>query len=137
MQTTMSNPRSGAQGALDAPASRDDAPSRARATADLLDAFQLLTRRGAGMLAWAAPFRDHPIAFLLDSMGDAANLWGAQGELLYQNRAAAALGLGRADDLPSEGFATDGRLFERRCLRFRADEVEYVLEVIHEVRPAG
>jgi len=137
MQTTTSNPRASAQGAPDAAAPRDEAPSRARATADLLDAFQLLTRRGAGMLAWAAPFRDHPIAFLLDSMGDAANLWGAQGELLYQNRAAAALGLGRAEDSPSEDFDTEGRHFERRCLRFRADELEYVLEVIHEVRTAG
>jgi len=139
MQTTTSGARAG----TDAPragtvsATQTNAVRAERATADLLDAFQLLTRRGAGLLAWAAPFRDHPIAFLLDSMTDAANLWGGEGELLYQNRAAAALGIGRADETSSESFSNEGRRFERRCLRCRADHIEYVLEIIHELPHEG
>jgi PAS domain-containing protein len=60
----------------------------------LLGAARLLNRRGAGSLAWAAPFRDDPIAFLLDSMSDGMIIWAVGGELLYQNRAAAELGSG-------------------------------------------
>lgn len=99
----------------------------------LLKAFDLLTHRGAGALPWAAPLRDDPIAFLLDTMGDAISLRGAQGELLYQNRAAAELGIGRRDVAPLEAFAARGRRFERRCLSCCSRGGEYVLEIIREV----
>jgi hypothetical protein len=102
----------------------------------LLDAFDLLARHGTGVLPWAASFRHDPIAFLLDSIGDAANLWGAGGELLYQNRGASELGMGRCDETPLEEFSARGRRFERRCVRCRAHGTEFILEVIHDVTHA-
>ena len=80
---------------------RFEGPSLMRgeqAVSALLSAFELLTNRGNGSAAWASPFRDNALAFLLDSMSDAANLWGSAGELLYRNRAAEQLGIGRCDD---------------------------------------
>jgi hypothetical protein len=101
---------------------------------ELLGAARLLNRRGPGRLAWAAPFRDDPIAFLLDSMSDAMNIWAVGGELLYQNRAAAELGVaGSRNAVPFEAFSASGRHFERRSLRCRALGVDYILEIIREV----
>lgn len=100
----------------------------------LLRAFHLLSHRGHGMAPWAASYRHDPIAFLLDTMGDAINIWDAAGELLYQNRAAAELGVGRSDETALEAFASRGRRFERRCLPCRLCGASYLLEVIREVR---
>lgn len=108
-----------------------------RASAVLLEAFHLLARRGPGTLPWSASFRQHPIAFLLDTTGDAINLWDPAGELLYQNRAAAELGVGRCVETPLEVFSVDGRRFERRCVRCRSGSTEYVLEVVREDRQNG
>jgi hypothetical protein len=104
-----------------------------QAFSDLLNAFELLNRRGTGAAAWAAPFLDDPVAFLLDTMSDAMNVWNADGQLLYQNRAAVGLGLGCAEAAPLEEFYWQGRRFERRCLCYRLQGVEYVLEILHEV----
>lgn len=111
-------------------------PAREQAIADLLAAFDLLARRGEGALPWAAPFRDDPIAFLLDTVSDGANVWGPGGQLLYQNRAARELGVGLSSDVPVEEFSARGRRFERRCLRCRSSRGEYVLEIIREIRQA-
>jgi hypothetical protein len=104
-----------------------------QAVADLLRAFELLNRRGTGVSAWAAPFRDDPLAFLLDSTSDAMSVWGGGGELLYQNRAAAGLNVGHREAAPLEEFSSRGRRFERRCLRCGFQGAEYVLEIIREV----
>jgi hypothetical protein len=101
------------------------------AKAALVTAFGLLARRGTGPMAWAASFRHDPIAFLLDSTSDAVNLWGTDGDLLYQNRAAERLGLGvgRAVETP-ESLTSGGHPLERRCCRFRCGHAEYLLEII-------
>lgn len=104
-----------------------------QASAALLGAFHLLTRRGPGHGAWATSFRHDPIAFMLDTTGDAVNLWDAAGQLLYQNRAAADLGVGRSDENPLESFADGGRHFERRCLRCHVRGTDYMLEMIREI----
>jgi len=111
-------------------------PSAVQSAADLLAAFDLLAHRGSGVCAWAAPFRHDPIAFLLDTVSDAANLWDEKGALLYRNRAAADMGMGRCDETPVEEFTHDGRRYERRCLRCHSYGAEYVLEIIHEVHEA-
>jgi len=111
-------------------------PSNDEGVGELLGAARLLNRRGPGRLAWASPFRDDPIAFLLDSMSDAMNIWAVGGELLYQNRAAAELGVGSRNAVPLEAFSSSGRHFERRSLRCRAHGVDYVLEIIREVPPS-
>jgi hypothetical protein len=67
-------------------------------------------------------------------MSDAVSVWNAAGELLYENRAAAALGVGRCEEAPLESFSARGRRFERRSIRCHSGGAEYVLEVIHEVR---
>jgi hypothetical protein len=122
-----STPRRGSQRAAALFASSEQAVS------ELLAAFELLTHRGSGVSPWAAPFLEHPVAFLLDTMTDAMNVWGSEGELLYQNRAAAALGLGRREAAALEVFTSRGRRFERRCLSCRLQGAEYVLEIIHEL----
>lgn len=104
-----------------------------RAASSLLHALRLLSRRGIGGLAWSTPFHEDPIAFMLDSMNDAFNVWDAEGKLVYQNRTALGLGLGRASDAAYEVFSSGGRQFERRCQRCRARGQSFVLEIIHEV----
>lgn len=107
---------------------------KARATHELLGAFDLLAFRGTGNQAWAAPFRHDPIAFLLDTVSDAANVWAAdERQLLYQNRAARALALGRCDDVDVEQFTAGDRWFERRSLRFDTGGRNYILEIIHQL----
>jgi hypothetical protein len=103
------------------------------AVAALLEAVELLTRRGPGAQAWTVPFRHDPIAFLLDSISDAINLWGPGGKLLYQNGVAARLGVGRCQEEPLEVFASSGRRFERRCMRCRFGDREAILEIIRQV----
>jgi hypothetical protein len=100
---------------------------------DLIRAFELLNRRGPGVLGWAAPFRDDPLAFVLDSMSDALNLWKAGGKLLFSNTAALSLGLEWRDAKPFEQFSSKGRRFERRCIRYTADGGEYVLEIVRQI----
>jgi hypothetical protein len=103
-----------------------------RTTDPLLAAFHLLSRRGVGPRAWATPFRDDPIAFLLDSMSDAVTLLGPTGALLNQNRAALDLGLRLADgnEAPLQLFWARGEAFERRCLSPHAGNRDYMLEII-------
>jgi hypothetical protein len=107
------------------------APDDSAKTA-LLSAFQLLSSRGSGPTAWAASFRHNPIAFLLDTSSDAVNLWETGGHLLYRNRAAERLGLGRCDETAWEVLTEGPRRLERRCCRMRWGKAEYVLEIIGE-----
>jgi len=104
-----------------------------QAVSALLSAFELLTHRGNGSAAWASPFRDNALAFLLDSMSDAANLWGPEGELLYRNRAAEQLGAGRCDDTAVEELTMYGRRFERRTARCRYGGKDYVFEILRDL----
>jgi hypothetical protein len=66
-------------------------------------------------------------------MGDATNLWGPEGELLYRNRAAEQLCIGRCDDTAAEELTIHGRRFERRAARCRCEGKEYLLEVLREI----
>lgn len=98
--------------------------------AALVTAFALLAKRGTGPTAWAASFRHDPIAFLLDTSSDAVSLW-AEGGLLYRNRAAERLGIGRAHPgLDPERLSFKGLALERRCCRFRLGRNDYLLEII-------
>jgi hypothetical protein len=111
------------------------------ALGQLLRAFALLNQQGIGVLAWAAPFRDNPIAFLLDSMSDALSVWSSSGELLFQNRYAAYLAERHGGkvrhrlEAPLERFTSRGQRFERRALRCTGDGLEYVIEIIHPLTP--
>jgi hypothetical protein len=115
------------------------------ALGQLLRALELLNRRGTGVQAWAAPFRDNPLAFLLDSIGDALRLWSSSGELLFQNRHAARLAerqgghelqlhgakVRHSREAPLERFTSRGQRFERRSLRCAGDGIECVIEIVH------
>ena len=103
------------------------------AIGSLLLAFELLSRRGPEPGSWVTSFRDHPIAFLLDSISDGVNLWGPGGRLVYQNPAGEHLGMGKSEESALEVFTADGYRFERRCLRIRQNSDNYVLEIIHRV----
>ena len=96
----------------------------------LVSALKLLANRGEGPFAWAAPFYQDPIAFLLDTSSDAINLWGSSGELLYCNRSAERLGTRRCEGRAWEVFIFEGRRYERRCCPIRYGNAEYLLEVI-------
>lgn len=106
---------------------------RERAVAALLGACELLMRRGPEPGAWTTPFRQDPVAFLLDSMNDAVTLWGPDGVIVYNNRAAEEIGCGRCEDVALKDFVNAGRRYQRRCIRIEHETVEYVLEVLHEV----
>jgi PAS domain-containing protein len=116
------------------------APSSETGLRSLLQALELLARRGTGGTAWAAPFRESPIAFLLDTMSDGVFLWSPSGELLFQNRAASELGLTRSfeavlKEAPIERFASRGKQFECRGLHCGARGAEYFFEIIREILP--
>jgi PAS domain-containing protein len=99
----------------------------------LLSALSRLARRGSGPAAWASPFGDDPIAFLLDSTGDGILVWSASGHLLYANRAAEALHL----EKPAVGGITRIRIgdreLERRSLRFDFPTASYAVEIVRTV----
>jgi hypothetical protein len=116
-----------------APPVEADAFSNERAMSSLLHALGLLRRRGTGGLAWSTPFHDDPIAFMLDSINDGLNVWSSDGDLVFQNRTATGLGIGRCSEADYEQFSSGGRHFERRCLRCRARGQSFVLEIIHEL----
>jgi hypothetical protein len=105
-------------------------PPSEMAKAALVAAFQLLACRGIGPLAWAASLRHDPIAFLLDTSSDSISLWGSGGELLYRNRAAERLGLGRCEETAWEVLIDGDRRLERRCCRIQSGNAWYLLEVI-------
>lgn len=113
------------------------------ALGQLLRAFALLNQQGTGVLAWAAPFRDNPIAFLLDSMSDALSVRSSSGELLFQNRYAAHLAERNGGkvhprlEAPLERFTSGGQRFERRSLRCTGDGIEYVIEIVHPLTPGA
>lgn len=104
--------------------------------AALLAGLQHLTFR-AGRAgepgAWATPLAEDPIAFLLDAVDEAVNVWTEAGQLLYSNRAAADLDLDCAGHPGVTWFARGDRRFERRCLSFDSYGATYVLEVVREV----
>ena len=139
----MSNPESSSSGTWTSgsratsesavPALDVDGFTSERAASSLLHALGLLNRRGTGRLAWSTPFHEDPIAFMLDSINDAFNVWDAEGKLVFQNRAGLGLGLGRASDAAHEVFSSGGRCFERRCQRCRVRGQSFVLEIIHEL----
>src|SRR5262245_54147656 len=81
--------------------------------AEIFEAFELLSHRGIGLSAWAAPFRDDPLAFLLDTVSDAARIWNARGDLVYENRAATEISVGGSSETPVELLLVNGRSFER------------------------
>ena len=98
----------------------------------LLSAMERLCLRSSGPGAWAAPFRDNPIAFLLDAMSDAVNIWGPDGKLVYRNSTAEHFGVGQFSDETLVVFSEGGHRFERRCLRFQVASGECLLEIIRE-----
>jgi hypothetical protein len=100
----------------------------------LLRALRRLARRGEGQAAWAAPLVDDPVAFLLDAMGDAVNVWNESGQLLFSNRAAAALQLGSPAGVGVTEVRKGERRFERRCLRLELAHAGYLVEVLREIR---
>jgi hypothetical protein len=96
----------------------------------LLAALGRVTRRGEGARAWAPPLADDPIAFLLDSVRDAVNVWSPTGQLLYSNRAAATLELAWPGGPKLERVTSGGRVYERRCFPFTFWNARYLIEVI-------
>lgn len=101
----------------------------------LITACELLAQRGPAPNAWTTPFRQNPIAFLLDTMNEALILWGPDGTLIYRNRAAEAIGLDCREEVALERFAgIAGRQFERRCLHIEYGG-DYVLEIFHVAQP--
>ena len=100
----------------------------------LLSALRHLTFRAGEPGAWATPLAQDPIAFLLDAVDEAVNVWSARGELLYSNRAATDLDLDCAAHPGVTSFVRGGKRYERRCLAFGAYSTTYVLEIVRELR---
>jgi hypothetical protein len=100
----------------------------------LLRALSRLGRRGEGAAAWATPLVEDPVAFLLDAIGDAVNVWNESGQLLFSNRSAVALQLGSPVGVGVTRLKKGSREFERRCLRLELLHTGYLIEVLREVR---
>jgi hypothetical protein len=86
--------------------------------AALVAAAEHLGRRSDGPEGWSAAPGSDPIAFLLDTMADAVNVW-AGPSIVYRNRAA-------------ERLEASARPLVRRTLRFPHDGTDYLLEIITE-----
>lgn len=116
-------------------AARAEAQARGNLAALLAGLRHLTFRAGrAGEPgAWATPLAEDPIAFVLDAVDEAVNVWTAAGQLLWSNRAVADLDLDRAGHPGVTWFARGDRRFERRCLAFDSYGVTYVLEVVREL----
>lgn len=87
----------------------------------LLEAFELLDRRGEGSEAWAPVLADNPLSFLLDALEDAVLVREVEGRLLYRNRAARRLPAASGDVTPHT---------EHRRMRFRFGRAQLELEII-------
>ncbi len=101
------------------------------AAAALLSALEHLCCQGSGPQPWIVSFHHDPIAFLLDAMSDAVNVWSAEGRLVYQNPSSAELGLGRFEDTALVTIVNGEIRYQRRCLKFRVPNAEFLLEIIH------
>ena len=86
--------------------------------AALVAAAEHLGRRSDGPEGWEAGPGPDPIAFLLDTMADAVNVW-AGPSIVYRNRAA-------------ERLEASARTLSRGTLRFGHDGTQYLLEIITE-----
>ena len=103
----------------------------------LLSALRHLAFRGVEPRPWATPLSADPIAFLLDTVGEAVNVWTGAGELLYSNHTAADLRahlqLGGPPQAGVSSWTLGERRFERRGLAFDAYGTTYVLEIVREL----
>jgi len=111
------------------------APPRVQSgTVALVAALDLLMHRGSGPNSWIASFRHDPLAFLLDTAGEAIGItvWGPGGNHLYRSHAAERFGISRAQPATLERLTVQGRRLERRCLPFEWNGRDCVLEVISE-----
>ena len=100
----------------------------------LLSALRHLTFRAGEPGAWGTPLAEDPIAFLLDAVDEAVNVWTARGELVYSNRAAGDLDLDCPGHPGLTSFVRGDRRFERRCLAFDAYSTTYVVEIVRQIR---
>ena len=102
--------------------------------AALLEAFAYLDRRGEGFEGWAPSLADNPIAFLLDALGDAVFLRDAKdGRLIYRNRAARQLPLGRREKptaAPEKSEEPADTHTSRRSMVFRWGRLTLEVEVL-------
>lgn len=89
-----------------------------RGAAALIAAVELLGLRSEGPESFTVSPSNDPIAFLLDTVADAVSVWRGT-SVLYRNRAA-------------ERMEASGRTLDRRSLRFRRGDADYILEIIHE-----
>jgi hypothetical protein len=117
------------------PAADEPPPLEPPGILALLTALRHLAFRGVEPRPWATPLSADPIAFLLDTVGEAVSVWTGAGELLYSNHAAADLQLGPPRPGPSgvSHWASGERRFERRGLAFDAYGRTYVLEIVREL----
>jgi hypothetical protein len=116
------------------PIMRAERPTPPSNLLPLLSAMRHLAFRAGEPGAWATPLGTDPIAFLLDAVDEAVNVWTAGGALVYSNRAAADLDLERAGHPGVTSFMRGNQRFERRCLAFDAYGTSYLIEVVRELR---
>ena len=97
----------------------------------LVSAMELLNFRSSGPAAWVSPFRENPIAFLLDSMADAVTVKDEHGAVVFRNRAGMELQLTGCESESLTVIIVAGQRFERRRIRFSAGRDTFVMEILH------
>jgi hypothetical protein len=115
------------------PAAEEEPPPEPPGILALLSALRHLAFRGVEPRPWATPLSADPIAFLLDTVGEAVNVWTGAGELLYSNHAASDLPLGGPPQSGVSSWTLGERRYERRGLAFDAYGTTYVLEIVREL----
>jgi hypothetical protein len=103
----------------------------------LLSALRHLAFRAGEPGAWGTPLADDPIAFLLDAIDEAVNVWTPDGRLVYSNRAATDLDLDSPAHPGVSSFVRGAKRFERRGLAFEAYTTNYVIEIVREMPRTG
>lgn len=112
----------------------DDRPRSPANLLPLLSALKHLSFRAGEPGAWGTPLAEDPLAFVLDAVDEAVNVWTSSGALVYSNRAATDLDLDCAGHPGVTSFVRGAQHFERRCLTFDAYGTTYVVEIVREIR---
>lgn len=100
----------------------------------LMKALAGLGRRGPEEPeGWASPWAEHPLSFVLDSIRDAVMVRRLSGEVVYRNRAAAALPVPQRPPAPLERVVIGRQHYERRCLLIPEPAYQLVIEILSEI----
>jgi len=100
--------------------------------AALLDALGAASRCCDGDEAWVAPYIEHPLAFVLDTLSDGIVVWTGNGRIVFANRAARSMELDPPSAATFQELTVGEKCLSRRAIRYERGGETFVVEVISE-----